>query len=131
MTVTFQMEELENGLRIIGERDTNAHTSAVGFWVSTGARDESTESMGVSHFLEHMMFKGTASRSAEEVNRDFDSIGAVNNAFTSAEMTATPSLITRGFRASRPAQVRSLLCRVRCKNNKKSIYDLFHIVLQP
>ena len=88
MTVTFQMEELENGLRIIGERDTNAHTSAVGFWVSTGARDESTESMGVSHFLEHMMFKGTASRSAEEVNRDFDSIGAVNNAFTSAEMTA-------------------------------------------
>ena len=88
MTVTFHMEELENGLTIVGERDTNAHTSAIGFWVSTGARDESVESMGISHFLEHMMFKGTSKRSAEEVNRDFDSIGAVNNAFTSAEMTA-------------------------------------------
>lgn len=88
MTVNFRTHELDNGLTIIGEQDTNAHTSAIGFWVSTGARDESTESMGVSHFLEHMIFKGTDRRSAEDVNRDFDSIGAVNNAFTSAEMTA-------------------------------------------
>ena len=88
MTVTFHKAELENGLTIIGERDTNAHTSALGFWVSTGARDEESDLMGVSHFLEHMMFKGTRKRTAEEVNRDFDAIGAVNNAFTSAEMTA-------------------------------------------
>ena len=88
MTVTFHTEELDNGLKIIGERDSNAHTSAAGFWVSTGARDEDPGIMGVSHFLEHMMFKGTAKRTAEDVNREFDAIGAVNNAFTSAEMTA-------------------------------------------
>ena len=88
MTVTFHTEELDNGLKIIGERDSNAHTSAAGFWVSTGARDEDPGIMGVSHFLEHMMFKGTERRTAEEVNREFDDIGAVNNAFTSAEMTA-------------------------------------------
>lgn len=82
------MEELGNGLKVIGERDPNAHTSAAGFWVSTGARDEDPGIMGVSHFLEHMMFKGTAKRTAEDVNREFDAIGAVNNAFTSAEMTA-------------------------------------------
>ena len=88
MTVKFHMKELGNGLRIVGEQDPNAHTSAVGFWISTGSRDEETELMGVSHFLEHMMFKGTERRTAEDVNREFDEIGAVNNAFTSAEMTA-------------------------------------------
>ncbi|MEC9158132.1 MAG: pitrilysin family protein [Planctomycetota bacterium] len=88
MTVRFHNERLDNGLQIIGECDPNAHTTALGFWISTGARDEESSLMGVSHFLEHMMFKGTERRSAEQVNRDFDAIGAVNNAFTSAEMTA-------------------------------------------
>ena len=88
MSVTFHHTRLENGLVIIGEQDPNAHTTAGGFWVSTGARDERPELMGISHFLEHMMFKGTDKRSAEDVNRDFDSVGAVNNAFTSSEMTA-------------------------------------------
>ena len=88
MSVTFHQARLENGLVIIGEQDPNAHTTAGGFWVSTGARDERPELMGISHFLEHMMFKGTDKRSAEDVNRDFDAVGAVNNAFTSSEMTA-------------------------------------------
>ena len=70
MTVKFHMKELGNGLRIVGEQDPNAHTSAVGFWISTGSRDEETELMGVSHFLEHMMFKGTERRTAEDVNRN-------------------------------------------------------------
>ena len=88
MSVRFHSKRLDNGLEIIGECDPNAHTTALGFWISTGARDEEPALMGVSHFLEHMMFKGTERRSAEQVNRDFDAIGAVNNAFTSAEMTA-------------------------------------------
>ena len=50
---------LPNGLEIHAEIDPSAHTSALGFFVRTGARDEPTELMGVSHFLEHMMFKGT------------------------------------------------------------------------
>lgn len=87
MGVTFERASLKNGLTIIAEVDSSAHSAAVGYFVKTGARDEAGVVMGVSHFLEHMMFKGTAKRSAEELNRDFDRIGAKNNAYTSSEMT--------------------------------------------
>lgn len=88
MTVTYEHATLDNGLKIIGEIDPDAHSAALGFFVKTGARDEETRSMGVSHFLEHMMFKGTETRGAEDVDRDFDEIGANHNAFTTSEMTA-------------------------------------------
>lgn len=88
MPVTFKQATLPNGLSIIGEVDPDAHTAACGFFVRTGARDEEAPVMGVSHFLEHMMFKGTERRSAADVNREFDNIGASYNAFTSSEMTA-------------------------------------------
>ena len=78
---------LDNGLELIGEYNEHAHSMAVGFFVRTGARDEPPEMMGVSHFLEHMMFKGTARRSPEDVNREFDEMGAQYNAFTSEENT--------------------------------------------
>jgi predicted Zn-dependent peptidase len=78
---------LSNGLVILGEVDATAHTAAAGFFVRTGARDEPTPLMGVSHFLEHMMFKGSDRRTAFQVNEDFDRIGASHNAFTSGEMT--------------------------------------------
>ena len=85
--INFQTTELDNGLRIIAEIDTSALSSAVGFFVRTGARDEAHEVMGVSHFLEHMMFKGTDDISADELNRRFDEMGARNNAYTSGDMT--------------------------------------------
>ena len=84
----FHHQQLSNGLTIIGETDAAAHTGAVGFFVKTGARDEERLLMGVSHFLEHMMFKGTDRRTADDVNREFDEIGADYNAFTSHETTA-------------------------------------------
>lgn len=83
----FHHHQLPNGLTIIAEQNDDAHTSAVGFFVKTGTRDEDKPVMGVSHFLEHMMFKGTARRSADDVNREFDEIGANYNAFTSHEAT--------------------------------------------
>lgn len=88
MPITFQHATLPNGLTIIAETDPSAHTAACGFFVRTGARDEERPLMGVSHFLEHMMFKGTEKRSADDVNREFDEIGASYNAFTSTELTA-------------------------------------------
>lgn len=88
MAVSFKEHTLDNGLTIIAEVDERAHTAAAGFFVRTGARDESAALMGVSHFLEHMMFKGTPTRSAEDVNREFDDIGARANAYTSNELTA-------------------------------------------
>ncbi|MBA4027865.1 MAG: peptidase M16 [Planctomyces sp.] len=88
MPVTFRAHTLDNGLTIIGEVDDAAHTAAAGFFVRTGARDEPPQIMGVSHFLEHMMFKGTPGRSGEEINRAFDAMGARANAYTSSELTA-------------------------------------------
>ncbi|MGI9013587.1 MAG: M16 family metallopeptidase [Phycisphaerales bacterium] len=88
MAITFKHHQLPSGLEIIGEVDPEAHTAALGIFVRTGSRDEPSELMGVSHFLEHMMFKGTASRTADQINQHFDDIGAVHNAFTSHEMTA-------------------------------------------
>src|ERR1041384_4620431 len=83
----FRMAELKNGLQIIAECNADAYSTALGFFVRTGARDETDEVAGVSHFLEHMVFKGTPRRSAEYVNREFDEIGAHYNAFTSEENT--------------------------------------------
>jgi predicted Zn-dependent peptidase len=83
----FLRETLPNGLTIIGEQNPEALSMATGFFARTGARDESLEVSGVSHFLEHMAFKGTGRRSADDVNREFDEIGAQYNAFTSEENT--------------------------------------------
>ncbi len=83
----FHEHKLPNGLQVIAEVNGEAHSTAIGFFVETGARDESDEIAGVSHFLEHMVFKGTPSRTADDVNREFDEMGAHYNAFTSEECT--------------------------------------------
>jgi len=83
----FKSEKLENGLVIIGEINKSAKSAAVGFFVKTGSRDETEQINGVSHFLEHMLFKGTDKLSALEVNEAFDKTGAQFNAFTSEENT--------------------------------------------
>src|SRR6266851_8359481 len=78
---------LPNGLALVGETNSAARSAALGFFVKTGSRDETAEISGVTHFLEHMVFKGTPRRSALDVNADFDRIGAQYNAFTSEEHT--------------------------------------------
>ena len=87
MTMEFQQTQLPNGLTIVGETNPFAATAAVGFFVRTGSRDETSGIHGVSHFLEHMMFKGSQTRSAVQVNLDFDRIGADYNAGTTEENT--------------------------------------------
>src|SRR5277367_3762014 len=86
--MTFHRAQLSNGLQIIAEANPDAHSFAAGFYVNTGSRDESAEINGVSHFLEHMMFKGSSKYSWEDVNRIFDEMGANYNAYTSQENTA-------------------------------------------
>lgn len=85
--MNFHESTLPNGLRVIAELNDRAHSIAAGFFVNTGSRDESPELAGVSHFLEHMVFKGTPRRDAIAVNRDFDRVGAKHNAQTSEEDT--------------------------------------------
>ena len=83
----FRNTTLSNGLTIVGEINKSAQSAAVGFFVRTGSRDETSEISGATHFLEHMMFKGTDKLSAGEVNEAFDRLGAKYNAFTSEENT--------------------------------------------
>lgn len=83
----FREHVLANGLEVVAECNSEAASTALGFFVNTGARDEAEAEAGVSHFLEHMMFKGTATRTADDVNREFDEMGAHYNAFTSEERT--------------------------------------------
>ena len=81
------LRTLPNGLSIVIEPQPAAKSVALGFFVRTGARDESDDVWGVSHFLEHMAFKGRGSVDADEINRRFDAIGASYNASTSEEVT--------------------------------------------
>ena len=83
----FRQHTLDNGLEIVAECNDEVHSASFGFFVQTGSRDETEAIAGVSHFLEHMVFKGTPTRSADEVNREFDEMGAYYNAFTSEENT--------------------------------------------
>lgn len=83
----FHQATLPNGLTVIAELDDQAHSVGFGFFVRAGSRDEPAELSGVSHFLEHMVFKGTDRRDALAVNRELDRVGAKHNAQTSEEDT--------------------------------------------
>ncbi|HPS53401.1 MAG TPA: insulinase family protein, partial [Phycisphaerae bacterium] len=83
----FRTAKLSNGLTIIAELNPTAASLALGFFTRTGSRDETPEISGVSHFREHMVFKGTDRRDNFKVNLDFDRMGAQYNAFTSEENT--------------------------------------------
>jgi len=95
----FQQTQLANGLNIIGEVNPSAVSLAVGFFARTGSRDETPEVAGVSHFLEHMMFKGTARRSPFDISREFDEMGALYNAFTSEENTVYYAAVLPEFQS--------------------------------
>src|SRR6476660_2631540 len=88
MPLKFHYHQLPNGLDIVAEANPDSHSFAAGLFVKTGSRDEEANINGVSHFLEHMMFKGSAKYTWEDVNRIFDELGARYNAFTSQETTA-------------------------------------------
>ncbi len=83
----FFEHRLENGLTIIAECNPQAHSQAVGFFVCAGSRDETDDIAGVSHFLEHMVFKGTETRTVDDVNRELDELSPHYNAATSEETT--------------------------------------------
>jgi predicted Zn-dependent peptidase len=84
---TAQITELPSGVRVVTEAVPSVRSVALGLWVGTGSRDETPAQAGVSHFLEHLLFKGTKRYSAVELNEQFDSIGASFNAATSKETT--------------------------------------------
>ncbi len=88
MSEQIQQTTLDNGLRIVTEHMASSRTASIGVWVAVGSRDEAPERSGASHFLEHLLFKGTDSRSARAVAEAIDGVGGDMNAFTSREHTA-------------------------------------------
>jgi predicted Zn-dependent peptidase len=78
---------LDNGVRVVTERIPTLKSVTVGIWVNTGSRDEQPSQAGYSHFIEHMLFKGTRRRSSAEISREIDALGGEMNAFTSHETT--------------------------------------------
>lgn len=80
--------QLDSGIRVVTERVPGARSVCTGVWVGVGARDEPAELAGVSHFLEHLVFKGSATRSAREIAEAVDRVGGDMNAFTTKEYTA-------------------------------------------
>lgn len=112
MTAPTLRHTLPNGLTLLLEPDPAAQTVAAGYFVATGARDERREEMGASHFLEHLMFKGSERLSAAELNERLDELGGHANAFTADEATVyhaatlpehTPALLDTLTELMRPA----------------------------
>ena len=85
--MTVDKTVLKNGLRILTKKMPHARSVSMGVWVNVGARDETETEGGLSHFIEHMIFKGTRKRSAYQIAKEFDAIGGQTNAFTSMENT--------------------------------------------
>ena len=87
MLQKYVLSELDSGQRVITERLTHVRSVALGYWIGAGSRDERNGKAGVSHFIEHLLFKGTKSYSAQEVAETFDRLGGELNASTSREHT--------------------------------------------
>jgi len=83
----YRKDTLENGIRVVSETLPKSRSVSIGVWVKVGSRHEPPELGGVSHFIEHMFFKGTARRSAKDIAIEMDSLGGEMNAFTSQETT--------------------------------------------
>jgi predicted Zn-dependent peptidase len=85
---TTRADTLGNGMQVVTEAMPDAHSVTIGFWVDAGSRDETLAEAGASHFLEHLLFKGTEERSAHSIAEDIEAVGGDMNAFTTKEYTA-------------------------------------------
>lgn len=79
---------LDNGIRVVTEHLPHMRSVSLGFWVNTGSRDESLDENGIAHFIEHMLFKGTARRTTQQIAKEIDSVGGILNGFTGNEYSS-------------------------------------------
>ena len=93
--MTVETHRLANGLRIVTEHMPGLQSAAIGIWVSVGGRHELAEQNGIAHFLEHMAFKGTARRNAQQIAEEIEDVGGFINAYTSREATAYYARVLR------------------------------------
>jgi predicted Zn-dependent peptidase len=86
--MTLEISKLSNGLTVVSDPMPGLESASLGIWVNTGSRNERPSEMGVSHMLEHMAFKGTATRSARGIAEEIEAVGGILNAYTGREQTA-------------------------------------------
>src|SRR5437763_2876106 len=89
----YVLSELDSGQRVISEKVPSVRSVSLGFWIGAGSRDERDERAGVSHFIEHLLFKGSQSYDAQQIADTFDAMGAELNAATSREHTVVYSRV--------------------------------------
>ncbi len=82
-----KIKELKNGIKVVYEKNSYIRSATVGVWVNVGSINETKEESGITHFIEHMLFKGTEKRTAKDIAEEMDAIGGQINAFTSREVT--------------------------------------------
>ena len=104
---------LKNGVRVVYEQVPSLRSCSLGIWVESGSRHEPEELSGISHFIEHMQFKGTQKRNAFEISDAFERLGAQVNAFTGQDLTCYYSKCTVDHTA---ACFELLACNSRCNN---------------
>ena len=91
----YRKTVLDNGIKVVTESLPYFPTVSLGIWWKTGSRDEEEETSGISHFIEHMLFKGTERRTAQDIAREIDAVGGVLNAFTGKEYTCLYARVLR------------------------------------
>jgi predicted Zn-dependent peptidase len=93
--IRFKKTVLENGISVVSEMHSESRAASLGIWVNTGTRDEKPEEAGISHFLEHMVFKGTKSRTSYQISKSLEALGGDLNAFTTREYTCYHALVLK------------------------------------
>ncbi len=93
--MSLEISRISNGLTVVSDPMGAIESAAVGMWVNTGSRNEAPAEMGISHMLEHMAFKGTATRSARAIAEEIEAVGGILNAYTSREQTAFHARVLR------------------------------------
>lgn len=91
----FKKSELKNGIRVLSEFHPGSRAVSIGIWVLTGTRDEQTTDAGISHFLEHLVFKGTKTRSAYQIAKSLEALGGDLNAYTTREYTCYHAMVLK------------------------------------
>ena len=89
----YRKSVLQNGVRILSEKLDHFRSISLGIWIGVGSRDETERENGISHFIEHMIFKGTGTRNSPQIAKQLDAIGGLSNAFTSTEYTCFHSRV--------------------------------------
>lgn len=110
--IHFKKTELKNGIRVVSEMHPQARAVSIGIWVLTGTRDEPEDQVGISHFLEHLVFKGTKTRTAYQIAKSLEALGGDLNAYTTKEYTCYHALVLKDHWPKAMEVLADLVCNM-------------------